>query len=97
MLHELRIWAIEHDILSKDRRRERRIDLLRREIAELAIQDEVVSIGTQTDGRWLSEQDEREDVSILARFSLARAKTSQQQTAHLFLAIKEKLERVHSV
>lgn len=45
LLHELRVWAVVHDILAEDGRAERSVDLLRIHVLDLAVQDEVVAFG----------------------------------------------------
>jgi hypothetical protein len=42
------------------------VDLLGANIADLAVQDEVVALGADIDGRLLSEQNEGEAIAILS-------------------------------
>lgn len=65
LLHELRVGAVVHDIASKHRRSQNSVDLLGVDVLELAIEDKVVSVGTNSDSGLLSKQNEGEDISVL--------------------------------
>lgn len=65
----------------------------------LSVQDEVVSLGSETDSSLLAEQDESEHVAVLCIPSaLSPSKlTLSLVPAHLFPAVKEELVRVHAI
>ena len=65
LLHQLGVGAVIDDILAKDRSSENGVDLLSTHILELAVEDEVVSGGTNRDGGLLAEKNEGEDVTKL--------------------------------
>ena len=65
LLHQLRIWAVIHDISPKHRCRERTIHLLRVDIPQLPVQDEIIALRSQAHRRLLAQQDEREDIAVL--------------------------------
>lgn len=65
LLHQLRIWAVIHDLFSKDWRGERTVYVLCTDVFELPIEYEFVSLYPQADCRLLPEQDECEDVTVL--------------------------------
>lgn len=72
LLHELRIRAIIDDVLAKDGRAERCVDLLRIDVLDLSVQDKVVALGVQAHRHLATEEHEREDVAILRPVSLRR-------------------------
>jgi hypothetical protein len=65
LLHQLRIRAVVHDILSKHRRSQHGIDLLRIDVLQLPIEDKIISLSSQIHRGLLPKQDEREDIAIL--------------------------------
>jgi hypothetical protein len=65
LLHQLRVRAVVDDISTKDRSGQNRIDLLRIDILQLPIEDEIVSSSAKVDGGLLSQQNERKNITIL--------------------------------
>lgn len=65
LLHQLRIWAVIHDILAEDRCGQRRVDLLGVDILQLAIEDQVVALCAQTHRGLLSQEDEGKHIPVL--------------------------------
>lgn len=65
LLHELRVGTIIHDILAKHGRGERAVNLLRIHIFKLAIQNEIVSLGSKADRGLLSEEYEGKNIAVL--------------------------------
>ena len=66
LFHELRVGAIVNDILAKDWGGENGVDILGAHVANLAVQDKVVALGSDVDGRLLAEQDEGEALAVLS-------------------------------
>ena len=64
LLHQFRVGTIVDNISSKDRRCKHRIDLLGIDVLVFAVQDELIAISSQVDGRLLSQQNERETIAI---------------------------------
>lgn len=65
LLHELRIRAVVHDVLAEDGRGQRRVDLLGVDILQLAIEDQIVALRTQTHRGLLAQQDEGKHIAVL--------------------------------
>ena len=65
LLHELRVGTIVHNILAKDRSRERTVDLFCIHISQLSVQDEVVALRAQTYCRLLAQENKCKDIAIL--------------------------------
>lgn len=65
LFHQLRIRTIVDNILAKNGRGKGAVNFLGVDMAELAIEDELVALGANIDGSFLAEQDEGEDVAIL--------------------------------
>lgn len=55
LLHELRVRAIIDNILAEDGGGKDRVDFLGANITNLAVQDELVALGSDVDGRFLAE------------------------------------------
>ena len=66
LFHELCVRAVVDNILSEDRRGQDGVDVLGRDVLELAVQDEVITIGSNIDGGLPAEENEGEDVAILS-------------------------------
>lgn len=66
LFDELGVWAVVHDVGPEDRRSELAIDLLRIDILQLSIEDKFISIRPKINGSLLSQENEREDVAVLA-------------------------------
>jgi hypothetical protein len=69
LLHEFGVGAVVDHVAPKDRGGEWRVDFLGANVAELAIQNEVVALGAQVDRGLLAKEDEGENVAVL-RISL---------------------------
>jgi hypothetical protein len=67
LLHEFRVRTVVDDILAEDGRCQDGVDFLGANVADLAVQDEVVALGSDIDGRLLAEEDERKAVAVLSR------------------------------
>lgn len=67
LLHELRVRTVIHNIASKDGSREWAIYLLRVDIFQFAVEDEVVPFRSKTYGGLLSKEDKSKDVAILSK------------------------------
>ena len=65
LLHELRVGAVVHDILAKDRCAERGVDLFGVDVLDLSVEDEVVACGVETNSHLATEEDEGKDIAIL--------------------------------
>lgn len=65
LLHKLRVGAVVDNILAKDGGGERCVDLLRVDVLDLSVQDEVVALGVEHDGHLATEKDKSEDISVL--------------------------------
>lgn len=65
LLHQLGVGAIIDDIGSKHRSGQGRVDLFGADITQLAVQDELVTLGTQVDSRLFAEENKGENVAIL--------------------------------
>lgn len=65
LLHKLGVGAIVDDILAENRGSKDGVNLFGVDIANLAVQDEIVALGADVDGGLLSEEDEGEAVAIL--------------------------------
>jgi hypothetical protein len=78
LLHELRVGAVVDDILAEDRRRQDGVDFLGANVADLAVQDEVVALGSDIDGRLLAEKDEGEAVAVLSRRQALLVRTANK-------------------
>jgi len=66
LLHELGVRAVVDDILAEHGGREDGVDFFGANVADLAVQDEVVALCAEVDRRLLAEQDERETIAILS-------------------------------
>jgi hypothetical protein len=67
LLHELRVRAVIDNILAEDGGGEDGVDFFGANVADLAVQDELVALGSDVDGRLLAEQDEGEALAVLSR------------------------------
>lgn len=65
LLHQLCIGTVVNNITAKDWRCERAVHLLRIDISQLSVQNEVVAFRAQAYRRLLSQQYECEDIAIL--------------------------------
>jgi len=65
LIHKLVVGAIVNNICSKHRRGEMGIGLLRTDLRQLAVKDEIVALRPQVDGHFPTEQDESECISVL--------------------------------
>jgi hypothetical protein len=65
LLHELGVGAIVDHILAEHGGGERVVDLLGVDILQLAVENEVVALGSQTDGGLLAQKDKGEDIAVL--------------------------------
>ena len=65
LLHELGVGAVVDDILAEDGGGERVVDFFSVDILQLAIEDEVVALGSQADGGLLAQEDKGEDIAVL--------------------------------
>ena len=66
LFNEFGIWAVVHDVGPEDRRGQLAIDLLSIDILQLSIKDELVSIRPKIHSGLLAQEDESEDISMLA-------------------------------
>lgn len=55
---------------TKHRRGQRGIHLLRADIAQFAVENEIIPLGAQIDGGFLAEEDEGEDIAVLLQTEL---------------------------
>lgn len=67
LLHELRVGAVIDDVTAKNGCGQDGVDLLCVHVAQLAVQDEIVALGTETDSHFLSKEDKGENVAMLQR------------------------------
>lgn len=65
MLHELGIGAIVDDVLAEDRGGQDGVDFLSADVADLSVQDELVTVRAKAHRGLLAEKDEGENVSVL--------------------------------
>ena len=65
LLHELRVRTVIYHIFPKHWSGERAVDFLRVQVFVLSVEYEVISLHAQAYSRLLSEEYEREDVTIL--------------------------------
>ena len=65
LLHELGIGAIVYHVLAKDRGGQDGVNILSTHILELAVQNELVALGSHIDSGLLSQENEGKDVAIL--------------------------------
>jgi hypothetical protein len=65
LLHELRVGAIIDHIFAKDGSCKDGIDLFSANVANLAVEDEFVALGSDINGRLLAEEDKCEAFSVL--------------------------------
>ena len=65
LLHQLRVRTVIHHVLAKDWGRERTVNLLRIDILQLPVQNEIVALGAQTHSRLLAQKNEGEDLAVL--------------------------------
>lgn len=65
LLHKFGVGAVVDHVAPKDRSGEWRVDFLGANVAKLAIQNEVIALGTQIDRGLLAEEDESENVAVL--------------------------------
>lgn len=96
LLHQLRVGAVVHDILAKDRGRELAVDLLGVDVLELAVEDEVVAGCVEAHGHLLAEEDEGEDIAVLYA-GQRELPPSTARATHLLLVGEEELVRVDAV
>lgn len=88
LLHQLGVGAVVDDILAKDRSRERAVDLLGVDVLELAVEDEVVALGVETDSHLATEENECEHIAIL--FGSQRIASVAPGTRHTFFCWAKK-------
>ena len=79
LLHELRVGAVVDDILAEYGGCKDGVDVLGADVLDLAVQDELVALGSEVYGGLFAEKDEGEAVSVLfwrnwIRLDTARAK-----------------------
>jgi len=61
------VGAVVDDVLAKDGGGQDGVDVLSADVANLAIEDELVAVGADTDGGLAAEEDKGEDIAVLAR------------------------------
>jgi len=71
LLHELPVWAVVHDVMTKDGGGERSVNLLGVHILELAVQDEIIALCSEKDGGFLAQEDEGEDIPVLEEYTVS--------------------------
>lgn len=67
LVHELMVRAVVDNISSKNRSGEMSVSLFGRDLRELAIEDKVISFGSQVHGHFPAKQDKGENIPILER------------------------------
>ncbi len=100
MLHELRVGAIINDILSEHRGGKDGVNLLGVDVTKLAIQDEVVALGSDVDGRLLAKQDEGENIAVLQRWVNGHSQWAEDERTrepHLCPVLLEEARGVHAI
>lgn len=65
LLHKLRVGAIVHHILTKNRCGKDRIDFLCVDILQLPIENEIIALSAKVNGGLLPKQNEGENIAIL--------------------------------
>lgn len=65
LLHELGVGAVVDNIASKNGSGQNSVDILSIHILELAVEDEVIALGAESDRGLLAEENEGEDVAKL--------------------------------
>jgi len=95
LLHELRVGAVVHDILAKDRCAERGVDLLGVDVLDLSVEDEVVAGGVEAHSHLAAEEDKGEDIAIL--LPVSHVQPAIASPTHLLLVGEEERIRVHAI
>lgn len=88
LLHQFGVGAVVYDILAKDRSSERAVNLLGVDILELAVENEVIALGVQTDSHLATQEDEGEHIAIL--FASQRISSFAPGTRHTFFCWAKK-------
>lgn len=101
LLDELRIGTVVDDVASEYGGREWAVDLLRIDVLELAVEDEIVAFDAEIDGNLPSEQDKGEYLAILSRHSQKitprKAKRYVIGRRHLFAAVHHEVAGVPAI
>jgi len=97
LFHELRVWAVVHDIGTEHRRSQRTVYLLCIDILELPVKDEVVAFHAQANRGLLAKQDECEDITILHNIVRLFAVILQALLAYLLATAEEEFVRIHAI
>lgn len=95
LLHQFRVGTIIHHAGPEHRCRQRAVDLLGIDVAQFAIEYELVPPRPQTDRRSLPQQDKRKNVAILLTLAVIRFSIGRHQD--LALAVEEKDVRINAV
>ena len=96
LLHELGVGAIVDDILAKDGGGERAVDLLRVDVLDLSVEDEVVALGVEADSHLATEENESEHIAVLLPVS-ALIRLPVRHATYLLLLGEEELVRIHAI